>query len=136
MGVFAMKSARNHRSLIARLLGIGLLVNALVCSFHHATHTGLGLLLSKGFCLSSSSDSPSSRLEQPSAILPNTADQPFNCPLCSPLTLDIAFLLCLGWLLLRTHLGIAQLPPERRDKAPPRHAWPCLNPRASPTAPT
>ena len=125
------KPARTDRSHIAYLLCAGLLVNALVCSFNHATHVGLGLLLGKGaFCLA---DNPTGTDDPPPAALLTAApDLPINCPLCHPVTLNIALLLCLGWLLLRGCIGTVRLPPERRAKSPPRYAWPSLNPRASP----
>jgi hypothetical protein len=54
----------------------------------------------------------------------------FMCPLCSAVSLGIALLFCLGWMLRR------QRPPrlggEQRSKAPPRSCWPALNPRAPP----
>lgn len=126
----ATNPARNDRSFIAYLLCAGLLVNALVCSFNHATHVGLGLLLGKGaFCLTGNptgaDDAP------PAGLLTPAPDLPINCPLCHPVTLSITLLLCLGWL-LRGRIGAVPLPPERRAKSPPRHVWPRLNPRASP----
>lgn len=125
-----MRISGESRWLAIWALCLGMLLNALTCSYHHATHVGLELLLGPGaFCLTDDGDGSAGRL---AAGLPasDEAPQPFNCPLCNPATLALALLFCLGWLLRRRRSDAIRLPRERRCKAPPRHCWPPLNPRA------
>lgn len=129
-----MQSTRNDRAAIAALLCACLLLNALLCSFNHARHAGLELLLGPGvFCLTDADGQPLPGGELPPADMPAEAQLPFNCPLCNPPTLELAALFCLAWLLLRRRATAVRLPRERRCKTPPRHCWPSLNPRASPS---
>ncbi|HYQ38556.1 MAG TPA: DUF2946 domain-containing protein [Pseudomonas sp.] len=129
-----MQSNRNDRASVAALLCACLLVNALVCSFHHAAHLGVQLLLGKSaFCLTGPQeklrpDGEPAPLGSPAA----PSELPFNCPLCTPSLLDLAALFCLAWLLLRRRPAAVRLSRERRCKAPPRYCWPTVNPRASP----
>lgn len=126
-----MQSNRNDRASVAALLCACLLVNALVCSFHHAAHLGLELLLGKNVACLNAGDGKSR--PAPATTPPAQAELPFNCPLCTPSSLlDLAALFCLAWLLLRRRPAAVRLPRERRCKAPPRYCWPTVNPRASP----
>lgn len=129
-----MNPTRNDRATIASLLCACILVNALICSFNHAAHLGLELLLGPGaFCLTDADGKPQPRGDLPAAPAPSAdTELPFNCPLCNPPTLEFAVLFCLAWLLLRRRPDTVRLPHERRCKAPPRDCWPQLNPRASP----
>lgn len=129
-----MQSNRNDRASVAALLCACLLVNALVCSFHHAAHVGLELLLGKSaFCLTGSKEKVRPDGEPAPAGTPAVQTElPLNCPLCNPSTLSLAALFCLAWLLLRHRPQAVRLPRERRSKAPPRYCWPTINPRASP----
>lgn len=128
-----MPSIRNDRTSVAALLCACLLVNALVCSFHHAAHVGLELLLGKGaVCLTDAGGKPRPGADLAPASKPAApAELPFNCPLCTPTLINLAALFCLAWLLLRRPAAV-RLPGERRCKAPPRYCWPAINPRASP----
>ncbi|THG77602.1 DUF2946 domain-containing protein [Pseudomonas sp. A-1] len=121
-----MLRSADNRWLATLALCLGILLNALVCSYHHASHVGLELLLGPGaFCQTDDGDAPAGGL--PAS---DEASQPFNCPLCNPATLALALLFCLSWLLRRRGPDAVRLPRERRCKAPPRHCWPPLNPRA------
>jgi hypothetical protein len=54
----------------------------------------------------------------------------FSCPLCASVTLSLALLFCLSWLLRPSRPRFFSRPPERHPA--PRFTWPSANPRASP----
>ena len=121
-----MHLSGENRYLLACMLCLGMFVNTLLCSHHHATHAAFNLLLGpQAWCANGDGASPAATSAAPDAA-ENT--QGFNCPLCSPVSLTLGFLLCFGWLLRRSHNS--PLPREQRGKIPPRHVWPALNPRA------
>lgn len=125
-----MKLARSDRSLIAWMLYFSVLFNVFACGLGHGQVMGLELNgLGGQFCasLGGKAPSPSTDLGNPSA---SGWGASFSCPICSALSVGIAMLFCLGWLL---RLGRTQRPGrEQRCKAPPRYSWPSANPRASP----
>ncbi|BCQ70253.1 hypothetical protein ABH911_006100 [Pseudomonas protegens] len=125
-----MTHASPHRPHIAWTLYFCVLFNVFVCGLGHGQMAGLELNGVGGqFCSAMGNPGP--------ALDGDFSDQAaagglstFMCPLCSAVSLGIALLFCLGWMLRR------QRPPrlggEQRSKAPPRSCWPALNPRAPP----
>jgi hypothetical protein len=128
--VFAMDKSRKDYSLIAWMLYACVLFNLLSCGIAHGQMAGLALNGAGGqFCSISNSgiaDFGSDLFNQSKS---NWASN-FTCPVCSSITLSLAFLFCLAWL-VRTR-QVQRKPVETRSKAPPRYSWPSANPRASP----
>jgi hypothetical protein len=122
-----MKLTRHYRSLLAWTLYACVLFNALACSIGHAQMVGLQLsgisgmscAVGDGASADYSDDAGSSSLSSP-----------FNCPLCASVTLSLALLFCLSWLLRPSRPQFLPRPSERHP--PPRFTWPSANPRASP----
>jgi hypothetical protein len=130
VNVAAMKLTLSDRSLVAWTLYFCVLFNVFACGLGHGQMMGFKLNGVGGqFCSSQGSKSPAQKTD--------VSDQPasgwagsFSCPICSAVTLSIAFLFCLTWL-----LRVGQRPRPSRElrcKAPPRYSWPSANPRASP----
>lgn len=123
-----MTPTRHHRSLIAWMLYGCLLFNLLACGIHHGQMSGLQLSgLGGQFC---SDDAPhSAGLD---GDLGDSATSVwsslFSCPLCASITLSLALLFGLTWLLRpgRTPLSAR----EDDSQSHPRYAWPPANPRA------
>jgi hypothetical protein len=128
--VAAMKLTRSDRSLIAWTLYFCVLFNVFACGLAHGQTMGLALNGVGGqFCSSQSSSAPASKAD-PADLSASGWAGSFACPICSSVTLSIALLFCLGWLL---RIGQVRRPGrEQRCKAPPRYSWPSANPRASP----
>ncbi|PQZ93481.1 MULTISPECIES: DUF2946 domain-containing protein [Pseudomonas] len=125
-----MKLSLTNRSLVAWTLYFCVLFNVFACGLGHGQMSGFELNGVGGqFCSALGSKSPlksTDLSEQPA----NGWTASFSCPICSAVTLSIAFLFCLTWLL---RVGRNPRPSrERRCKAPPRYSWPSANPRASP----
>jgi hypothetical protein len=125
-----MNASHHHRPLIAWTLYFCVLFNVFACGLGHGQMLGLELNGVGGqFCSAMGNSGP--------ALDGDFSDQAaaqwsatFSCPLCSALSLGIALMFCLGWLLLAGRPR--RFWPERRSKAPPRHGWPGANPRAPP----
>lgn len=128
-----MKLTRSDRSLIAWMLYFCVLFNVFACGLAHGQVTGLTLNGVAGqFCSSQGSSAPASKTDVADLAASGWAGS-FACPICSSVTLSIALLFCLGWLL---RIGPVRRPDrEQRCKAPPRYSWPSANPRASPAPP-
>ncbi len=125
-----MIASPSHRSLLAWLLYFSVLFNVLACGIGHGQMMGLSLNgLGGAFC--SADDSAGPTLDSGSgSISDDSATPSFNCPLCGAISLGLALLFCLSWLLRPRR---DRLPAwEPRSKAPPRYSWPSANPRASP----
>ncbi|WP_425273504.1 DUF2946 family protein [Pseudomonas morbosilactucae] len=126
-----MAVAQTNRSLIATMLIACILLGAFTCALRHASSVGLDLALGKPlFCASVST--PENVVELNSGESSQAHPEiPFNCPLCSTIGLNVAVMFCLSWLL---RFCLCALPPPwvEPDKTHPHHAWPRLNPRASP----
>jgi Protein of unknown function (DUF2946) len=125
-----MKLTLSDRSLVAWTLYFCVLFNVFACGLGHGQMMGFELNgVGSKFCSSLDSKNPVQNTD--------ITDQPANdwagslsCPICSAVTLSIAFLFCLTWL-----LQVGQRPRPSRElrcKAPPRYSWPSANPRASP----
>ncbi|WP_411380624.1 DUF2946 domain-containing protein [Pseudomonas sp. MPB26] len=127
-----MKSSHPDRSLIAWALYFCVLMNLFVCGLGHGQMTGQVLNgIGGAFCSVDGKQAPLSDQGSGSPASSNISNY-FACPVCYALTLALVFLVGLAWL-----LGLGQPPRpahERRNKAPPRYAWPSANPRASPAA--
>jgi len=126
-----MTVARIDRSLIAALLIACIVLGAFSCALRHASSVGFALALGQPLFCSSTNTSASvlkRNANEPSQSHPET---PFNCPLCSTISLNIALMFCLSWLLRSSQRA---LPPlwVQPVKPHPRLARPRLNPRASP----
>lgn len=128
--VAAMKLTRSDRSLIAWTLYFCVLFNVFACGLAHGQMMGLELNGVGGqFCSSLGSPAPASKTDLTDLTVSGWSGS-FSCPICSAVTLSIALLFCLGWLL---RIGQVRRPDrEQRCKAPPRYSWPSANPRASP----
>lgn len=130
VNVAAMKLSLSNRSLVAWTLYFCVLFNVFACGLGHGQMTGLELNGVGGqFCsaLGSKSSTQTTDFTDQSA---SGWTGSLSCPMCSAVTLSIAFLFCLTWL-----LRVGQKPRpgrELRCKAPPRYSWPSANPRASP----
>jgi hypothetical protein len=125
-----MKLSLSNRSLVAWTLYFCVLFNVFACGLGHGQMLGFELNGIGGqFCSSLGNNSPvknSDFTEQSASGWVSS----LSCPICSAVTLSIAFLFFLTWL-----LRIGQKPRPRRElrrKAPPRYSWPSANPRASP----
>jgi hypothetical protein len=119
-----------NRSLLAWLLYFSVLFNVLACGIGHGQMLGLSLNGFGGaFCSADNNAGPS--LDSGSgSVSDNPSLSPFNCPVCGAVSLGLALLFCLSWLLRERR---DRLPAwEPRSKAPPRYSWPSANPRASP----
>jgi len=125
-----MTASQTDRSLIATLLIACILVSAFACALRHASSIGFDLALGKPLFCSESSSSVVFDVngKETSEAHPEI---PFNCPLCTTISLNIALMFCLSWL-LRFSQRALQPPLRQPDKTHPHHAWPRLNPRASP----
>ena len=124
-----MKLRPPDRSLIAWTLYFCVLMNLFVCGLGHGQMMGLELNGIGGQFCSVEGSQPISDKGLGSPASSNISNY-FACPVCNALTVALVFLIGLAWL-----LGLGQTPRpahERRNKAPPRHAWPSANPRASP----
>ncbi|MFZ6047551.1 DUF2946 domain-containing protein [Pseudomonas sp. CR3202] len=123
-----MKIARQDRSLIAWMLYACVLLNLFACGLHHGQAMGLQLSgLGGQFCAIGSDGGPALDGDL-GGVMPGGWSGTFSCPLCASITLSIAVLFGLAWL-----LRPGQSPRfvrEVRAKAPPRHNWPPANPRA------
>jgi hypothetical protein len=128
--VAAMKLTRSDRSLIAWMLYFCVLFNVFACGLAHGQTMGLALNGVGGqFCSSLGSPAPASKAD-PADLSASGWAGSFSCPICSAVTLSIALLFCLSWML---RIGQVRRPDrEQRCKAPPRYSWPSANPRASP----
>lgn len=128
--VAAMKLTRSDRSLIAWTLYFCVLFNVFACGLAHGQTMGLALNGVGGqFCSSVGSPAPASKAD-PADLSASGWAGSFACPICSAVTLSIALLFCLSWML---RIGQVRRPDrEQRCKAPPRYSWPSANPRASP----
>jgi hypothetical protein len=124
-----MKLRPPDRSLIAWTLYFCVLMNLFVCGLGHGQMMGLELNGIGGQFCSVEGSQPISDKGLGSPASSNISNY-FACPVCNALTVALVFLVGLAWL-----LGLGQTPRpahERRNKAPPRYAWPSANPRASP----
>ncbi|MGA8136758.1 MAG: DUF2946 domain-containing protein [Pseudomonas gingeri] len=125
-----MKLAPSDRSLVAWTLYFCVLFNVFACGFGHGQMMGLELNGVGGqFCSSLGNKGPSVNKDFSDQSTSGWSST-FSCPICSAVTLSIAFLFCLTWL-----LTVGQKPRPSRElrcKAPPRYSWPSANPRASP----
>ncbi|MBZ9783774.1 DUF2946 domain-containing protein [Pseudomonas sp. REP124] len=125
-----MEKSRKDRSLIAWMLYACVLFNLLSCGIAHGQMAGLTLNGAGGqFCSVSNSGMGDFDSDLPALSKSSWASQ-FNCPVCSSITLSLAFLFCLAWLVQTRR--VQRKPVETRSKAPPRYSWPSANPRASP----
>jgi hypothetical protein len=125
-----MKPSLTNRSLLAWLLYFSVLFNVLACGIGHGQMLGLSLNGFGGaFCSADNSSGPT--LDSGSGSVNDaSATTPFNCPLCGAVSLGLALLFCLSWLLRERRDRLPGFEP--RSKAPPRYSWPSANPRASP----
>jgi hypothetical protein len=125
-----MTLTRNHRTLIAWALYTSLLLSLFVCGLHHGQASGLSLSgLQGGFCAEGSSVAA---LDLDEGSAHQQADS-LSCPLCSSFGLAVA-LNSQTWAAdFPPALGGAPSQPQHWAQPPPRHLWPSLNPRASPT---
>ncbi|RMT99131.1 hypothetical protein ALP39_02075 [Pseudomonas marginalis pv. marginalis] len=125
-----MRSSHPDRSLIVWTLYFCVLMNLFVCGLGHGQMMGQQLNgIGGAFCSVDGKQAPLSDKGLGSPSSSNISNY-FACPVCAALTVALVFLIGLAWL-----LGLGQPPRpahERRNKAPPRHAWPSANPRASP----
>ena len=122
-----MKLTRHYRSLLAWTLYACVLFNALACSIGHAQMVGLQLSGISGMtCAVGDSSSLADNSDGGQSSLGST----FSCPLCASITLSLALLFCLSWLLRPSRARFLPRPSERHP--PPRFTWPSANPRASP----
>jgi hypothetical protein len=130
VNVAAMKLSLSNRSLVAWTLYFCVLFNVFACGLGHGQMSGLELNGVGGqFCSALGSKSPTQSTDFTDQSASGWAGS-LSCPICSAVTLSIAFLFCLIWL-----LRIGQKPQPSREprcKAPPRYSWPSANPRASP----
>ncbi|ROZ84542.1 DUF2946 domain-containing protein [Pseudomonas neustonica] len=119
----------SQRSLFAWLLYFSILFNVPTCGLLHGQTAGMQLSgvgivfcsLGYGSSVDLSADDGSSA----------TNLMAFKCPVCGSITLSIALLFALAWLLTIRR----DQPPALRRLVPrgyPRYAWPPANPRASP----
>ncbi|MBP8184831.1 MAG: DUF2946 domain-containing protein [Pseudomonas sp.] len=122
-----MKLTRHHRSLLAWTLYACVLFNALACSIGHAQMLGLQL---SGISGMTCAVGDSSSLADNSAGGQSSLGSTFSCPLCASVTLSLALLFCLSWLLRPSRPRFLPRATERHP--PPRFTWPSANPRASP----
>ena len=98
-----MKLTRSDRSLIAWTLYFCVLFNVFACGLAHGQVTGLTLNGVGGqFCSSQGSSAPTSKTDLADLSASGWAGS-FACPICSSVTLSIALLFCLGWLLRIAH---------------------------------
>ncbi|MBZ9783772.1 DUF2946 domain-containing protein [Pseudomonas sp. REP124] len=125
-----MKLSLSNRSLVAWTLYFCVLFNVFACGLGHGQMLGFELNGIGGqFCSSLGSKSPVKSGDFTEQSASGWAGN-LSCPMCSAVTLSIAFLFCLAWL-----LRVGQQPRPSRElrcKAPPRYSWPSANPRASP----
>jgi hypothetical protein len=122
---------RSDRSLIAAFLIACIVLSAFACAVRHANSIGFDLALGKPlFCSDTSTRSVVFDFngKQDSEAHPEI---PFNCPLCSTVSLNLTLMFCLSWLLRFSQCALPA-PLHQPDKTHPHHAWPRLNPRASP----
>jgi hypothetical protein len=130
VNVAAMKLTLSDRSLVAWTLYFCVLFNVFACGLGHGQMSGLELNGVGGqFCSALGSKSPTQNTDLTDPSASGWAGS-LSCPICSAVTLSIAFLFCLTWL-----LRVGQMPRPSRElrcKAPPRYSWPSANPRASP----
>ncbi|WP_375738794.1 DUF2946 domain-containing protein [Pseudomonas boanensis] len=126
-----MKFARQDRSLIAWMQYACVLFNLFACGLHHGQMMGLQLSGIGGeFCASGPDSGPA--MDDSGGAVGNGWSGTFSCPLCASITLSIAVLFGLAWLLRPERSRPSAR--EARCKAPPRYHWPSANPRASPQA--
>ncbi|MFD2641435.1 DUF2946 domain-containing protein [Pseudomonas japonica] len=122
-----MRVVRRHRSLIAWILYACVVYSALVCSINHGQQSALELGIGGIFCSIDNHSRVAPNIDtgdsQSPVPMPST-----GCPLCSVVTLSIAALLCLSWLLRSP--GKTFVATEQRTNASPRVTWPPANPRA------
>jgi hypothetical protein len=123
-----MKLTRQHRSLLAWALYACVLFNALACSIGHGQMVGLQLSGISGMsCAVGDSGAAADYNDGSSKSLLSGS---FSCPLCASITLSLALLFCLSWLLRPSRSRFLPRPSKRHP--PPRFTWPSANPRASP----
>jgi hypothetical protein len=122
-----MKSTRQRRSLLAWTLYACVLFNALACSFAHAQMVGLQL---SGISAMSCVVGDSGAANYSTGVGQSSLSSTFSCPLCTSITLSLALLFCLSWLLRPSRPRFLPRPSKRHP--PPRFTWPSANPRASP----
>ena len=127
-----MKFAHQDRSLIAWMLYACVLFNLFACGLHHGQMMGLQLSGLGGEFCSTGPDSGPALDDDGGVAVGGGWFGSFTCPLCASITLSIAVLFGLAWLLRPARSR--PYPREIRCKAPPRHHWPSANPRASPLA--
>jgi hypothetical protein len=125
-----MKLSHPDRSPIVWTLYVCVLMNLFVCGLGHGQMMGQQLNgIGGAFCSVDGKQAPLSDKGLGSPSSSNISNY-FACPVCAALTVALVFLIGLAWLL---SLAQPTRPAhERRTKAPPRYAWPCANPRASP----
>ncbi|MDP3846943.1 MAG: DUF2946 domain-containing protein [Pseudomonas sp.] len=122
-----MKLTRHHRALLAWTLYACVLFNALACSIGHAQMVGLQL---SGISGMSCAVGDSGAIDSSDGAGQSSLSSTFSCPLCASVTLSLALLFCLSWLLRPSRQRFLPRPAERQP--PPRFTWPSANPRASP----
>lgn len=125
-----MKLSLADRSLVAWMLCFCVLLNVYACGLGHGQMTGFELNGVGGqFCSASGNKSPVQSTDYTDQSVSGWVGS-FTCPICSAVTLSIAFLFCLTWLL---RVG-QKLRPSRElgSRAPPRYSWPSANLRAPP----
>jgi hypothetical protein len=122
-----MKLTRHRRSLLAWTLYACVLFNALACSIGHAQMVGLQLSGISGMTCSVGDNGTA---DYSDGAGQSSLGSTFSCPLCASVTLSLALLFCLSWLLRPSRPRFLPRPSERHP--PPRFTWPSANPRASP----
>ncbi|MDE3736724.1 DUF2946 family protein [Metapseudomonas resinovorans] len=123
-----MKIARQDRSLIAWMLYACVLFNLFACGLHHGQAMGLELSgLGGAFC-STVSDAGPTLDGDLSGSASSGWTGAFKCPVCGTVTLGIAALFVLAWLLRPSR--VPQPTPEHPGNTHPRFNWPPANPRA------
>lgn len=125
-----MTLTRDHRTLIAWALYTSLLLSLFACGLHHGQASGLRLSgLQGGFC-AEGSNVAAVDLGEGSAH--QQADG-LSCPLCSSFGAAVALHSHTWALDFPPAVASAPSAPNHWAQPPPRHLWPSLNPRASPT---
>jgi len=125
-----MTISRSQRSLFAWLLYFSILFNVPTCGLLHGQMSGMQLS-GVGIVFCSLGYGSSLDLAEQDGSATTTSMMAFKCPACGSVTISIALLFALAWLLTLRR----DRPKPLRQQAQrlyPRYAWPPANPRASP----
>ncbi|HDY99027.1 MAG TPA: DUF2946 domain-containing protein [Pseudomonas sabulinigri] len=125
-----MKLSRSQRSLFAWLLYFSILFNVPTCGLLHGQMSGMQLS-GVGIVFCSLGYGSSVDLSADDGSSTKSSMMAFKCPVCGSVTVSIALLFALAWLLTLRR----DRPQPQRQQVPrlyPRYAWPPANPRASP----